>query len=86
MRQNTVPPFPALLCMFLRRAFVVGLASMGLTVSRSPVPGVRPTMETMRDPTSLVTAGAREPMGALQTILRSRAPTAPMISLRGNGL
>ena len=31
MRQNTLPPFPALLCMFLCMAFVVGLASMGLT-------------------------------------------------------
>jgi hypothetical protein len=62
MRQNTLPPFPAVLCMVLCLAFVVGLASMGLTVSRSPSPGVRPTMETMSDPTSLVTAGAREPM------------------------
>ena len=62
MRQNTLPPFPALLCMFLCMAFVVGLASRGLTVSRSPSPGVRPTMETMSDPTSLVTAGARESM------------------------
>ena len=59
---------------------------MGLTLSRSPSPGVRPTMETVSDPTSLVTAGAREPMGALQTILGYRAPTALMISLRGNGI
>jgi hypothetical protein len=86
MRQHTVPPFPAWLYMVLCLAFVVGLASRGLPVSRRPSPGVRPTMDTMRDPTSLVTAGAREPMGALQTILGYRAPTAPMIALRGNGL
>ena len=47
MRQNTLPPFPAWLSMVLCLAFVVGLASMGPPVSRSPSPGVRPTTDTI---------------------------------------
>jgi hypothetical protein len=56
---NPSPTFPALLCILLFMAFVVGLAYMGLHVSRNPSPDVRTTMGTVRDPTSAVTAVAR---------------------------
>ena len=56
---NTFPPILELLCMLLFLAFVVGLAYMGLTMSRSPSPGMRTTMETVSDPTSVVTVVAR---------------------------
>ena len=56
---NSSPTFPELLCILLFMAFVVGLAYMGLTVSRHPSPDVRTTMETVRDTTSAVTAVAR---------------------------
>ena len=59
MLPNTFPPILELLCMLLFLVFVVGLAYMGLTVSRSPSLGVHPTMETVSDPTSMVTAVAR---------------------------
>ena len=59
MMKNTFPPILELLCMLLFLALVVGLAYMGLTVSRSPSSGVRPTMETVSDPTSVVAAVAR---------------------------
>jgi hypothetical protein len=59
MLPNTFPPILELLCMLLFLVFVVGLAYMGLTVSRSPSPGVRTTIETVRDPPSLVTAVVR---------------------------
>ena len=56
---NPSPTFPALLCILLFMAFVVGLAYMGLHVSRNPSPDVRTTMETVRDTTSAVTTVAR---------------------------
>ena len=59
MMHNTFPPILELLCMLLFLAFVVGLAYMGLTVSRSPSSGVRTTMETVSDPTSVVAAVPR---------------------------
>jgi hypothetical protein len=45
------PPCPELFCSRLFMAFVVGLAYMGLNVSRSPPAGGRTTMETAGDTT-----------------------------------
>ena len=59
MMHNTFPPILELRCMLLFLVFVVGLAYMGLTMSRSPSPGVHTTIETVSDPPSLVTAVAR---------------------------
>jgi len=56
---NSSPTFPELLCILLFMAFVVGLAYMGLNVSRNPSPDLQTTRETVRDTASTMTAVAR---------------------------